>query len=59
MTDAGTGRIRPGDLLTTSTTPGHARRVDDRQQAFGALISKALTSLTTGRGIVRTLVTAT
>ncbi|QJY49988.1 hypothetical protein [Pseudonocardia broussonetiae] len=59
MADADAGRIRPGDLLTTSTTPGHARRVDDRQQAFGALIGKALTGLTDGRGMVRMLVTTT
>jgi hypothetical protein len=48
--------IRCGDLLTTSATPGHARRADDMTRAFGCIIGKALTSLDTGRGFVRVLV---
>jgi hypothetical protein len=48
--------IAPGDLLTTSATAGHARRIDDRERAFGALVGKALTALPRGRGLVRVLV---
>ena len=54
--DAAAAPIRCGDLLTTSTTPGHARRVTDRAQAFGAVLGKALTSLDSGQGLVRILV---
>lgn len=56
--DATTGPIRPGDLLTTSSTPGHAKRVSDYQRALGAVIGKALTSLDMGTGLVRVLVAA-
>lgn len=48
--------IRPGDLLTTSMTTGHCRRVTDPTRAFGAVIGKALTPLESGRGLVRVLV---
>jgi hypothetical protein len=48
--------IAPGDLLTTSATAGHARGIDDRQRALGAVIGKALTGLAEGRGLVRVLV---
>jgi hypothetical protein len=48
--------IRCGDLLTTSSTRGHARRVDDPSRAFGCVIGKALTNLDEGRGLVRVLV---
>ena len=54
--DASTAAIRPGDLLTTSATPGHCRRVTDNVRAFGAVIGKALTPLADGRGLVRVLV---
>lgn len=54
--DATTEPIRCGDLLTTSSTPGHASRVVDRQRAFGAVVGKALTPLSSGRGLVRILV---
>ncbi len=54
--DAG-GPVRPGDLLTTSDTPGHAMRAADREQAAGATIGKAMTSLERGTGIVLILVT--
>ncbi len=56
LADASELPIRCGDLLTTSATPGHARRADDRTRAFGCVIGKALTSLDTGRGFVRVLV---
>lgn len=53
--DAG-GPIAPGDLLTTSTTPGHAMKVTDYAKAQGAIIGKAMSSLEGGRGFVFTLV---
>ena len=30
------GPIQPGDLLTTSATPGHAMRATDRADSFGS-----------------------
>ncbi|MBL9033086.1 MAG: hypothetical protein JNM80_15415 [Phycisphaerae bacterium] len=54
--DAGTGPIEPGDMLTTSETPGHAMRADDYSRAQGAIIGKAMTSLPSGRGMVLVLV---
>jgi hypothetical protein len=54
--DASHGAIRPGDLLTTSATPGHAMKVADHNRAQGAIIGKAMTSLESGRGLVLVLV---
>lgn len=55
--DASYGSIRPGNLLTTSDTPGHAMKATDRQQSFGAVIGKAMSALESGRGVVLVLVT--
>ena len=55
--DASYGPIRPGDLLTTSDTPGHAMKASDQQRTFGAVIGKAMSSLDSGRGLVLVLVT--
>ena len=56
--DAGAGgSITPGDLLTTSDTPGHAMRVRDYSRAQGAIIGKAMSPLKTGKGLVLVLVT--
>ncbi|MBI3950695.1 MAG: hypothetical protein HY314_09605, partial [Acidobacteria bacterium] len=55
--DASSGPIEPGDLLTTSDTPGHAMKVADHAQAQGAIIGKAMTSLKEGKGLVLVLVT--
>ena len=56
--DAGDGgAISPGDLLTTSDTPGHAMRVRDYDRARGAIIGKAMSALKTGKGLVLVLVT--
>ena len=52
MADAGPAPIRPGDVLTTSSTLGHAQRVTNVNGAAGALIGKALTSLAAGAGLV-------
>lgn len=54
--DASNGPVNPGDLLTTSGTPGYAMKVVDHQQAQGAIIGKAMTSLTDGKGLVLVLV---
>jgi hypothetical protein len=54
--DAGYGRIEVGDLLTSSGTPGHAMKAEDRSRAFGAVIGKALGSLEGGCGLLPILV---
>lgn len=55
--DATAGAIQPGDLLTTSSTPGHAMVVRDHARASGAVIGKAMTALEQGeRGLVLVLV---
>jgi hypothetical protein len=54
--DASNGPIEPGDLLTTSAIPGHAMKVSDPAKAQGAIIGKAMTGLTKGRGLVLVLV---
>jgi hypothetical protein len=58
LADADIAPIRPGDLLTTSSTTGHCRRVTDTSRAFGAVIGKALSPLPNGRGLIRVLVSA-
>ena len=55
--DASFGAIRPGDMLTTSATPGHAMRVSDHFHAQGAILGKAMSGLNEGRGMVLVLVT--
>jgi hypothetical protein len=54
--DAGYGAIAVGDLLTTSETPGHAMRCDDRLECVGAIIGKALEPLEEGTGHILVLV---
>jgi hypothetical protein len=54
--DASFGAIEPGDLLTTSPTPGHAMKVTDHGQAQGAILGKAMTALEAGQGTVLVLV---
>ena len=54
--DASFGAIEPGDMITTSSTPGHGMKVGDHDQAQGAIIGKAMTSLKDGRGLVLVLV---
>jgi hypothetical protein len=49
------GPIRPGDLLVTSSTPGHAMR--DDAPIVGTVVGKALDSLTSGTGVIKVLVT--
>ncbi|MCP4996911.1 MAG: hypothetical protein GY934_24510 [Gammaproteobacteria bacterium] len=54
--DASTEPIQPGDLLTTSTTPGHAMKVTEHSQANGAILGKAMTALKENSGLVLVLV---
>lgn len=54
--DASNGPIEPGDMLTTSETPGHAMKVTDHGKAMGATVGKAMTGLETGEGLVLALV---
>lgn len=56
MADASFGAIQPGDLLTASTTVGHAMKVTDHDKAQGAVIGKAMTGLDSGTGLVLVLV---
>src|SRR5256885_2074831 len=55
--DATFGAIKPGDLLTTSSTPGHAMKVTNHSIAQGAILGKAMSSLKEGKGMVLVLVT--
>lgn len=54
--DASSGSIQPGDLLTTSATPGHAMKAADPSRAHGAILGKAMTGLQQGKGLVLVLV---
>ncbi|MBD3220925.1 hypothetical protein GF314_06745 [bacterium] len=54
--DASDRPIVPGDLLTTSSTPGHAMAVGDHGRATGAVLGKAMTGLESGQGLVLVLV---
>jgi hypothetical protein len=55
--DAGSNPIRPGDLLVTSETPGHAMKAVDLSRSQGATLGKAMSRLARGeRGLVLVLV---
>jgi hypothetical protein len=56
LVDASTGAIEPGDLITTSATPGYGMRVTDHARAQGAIIGKAMTGQASGKGLVLVLV---
>ncbi len=56
LADAAHGPIQPGDLLTTSPTPGHAMKVSAPAKAQGAILGKAMTKLDHGKGLVLVLV---
>jgi len=55
--DAGHGAIALGDLLSTSSTPGHAMSVADPAAAAGAILGKALAPLDYGTGLIPVLLT--
>ena len=50
------GAIRPGDLLVTSSTAGHAMKAGPNPPQ-GAVIGKALAPLTGGAGVIKMLAT--
>lgn len=52
------GPIRRGDLLVSSSIPGHAMRGTDRSRMLGAIIGKALEGFDgEGTGVIRVMVT--
>ena len=51
------GAIRVGDLLVTSSTPGHSMKGTDRNKMLGAVVGKALAPLDDGKGVIQVLVT--
>jgi hypothetical protein len=57
LADASNAAIKPGDLLTTSGTPGHAMKVSDSTRSQGAILGKAMSALKEGKGMVLVLVT--
>jgi hypothetical protein len=54
--DATSTPVAVGDLLTTSTTPGHAMKATDQARAFRAVIGKALQRCDSDRGLIAILV---
>jgi hypothetical protein len=58
------GAIQPGDLLTTSSLPGHAMKATPtlvngiRIYPTGTILGKALTSLEQGSGVIQVLITS-
>lgn len=56
LADASNGSIKPGDLLTSSSTPGHVMRVTEHVKAQGAIVGKAMSALKDGKGMVLVLV---
>ena len=56
LAEASNGAIRPGDFLTTSSTPGYAMKAADHARAAGAILGKAMTGLSEGKGMVLVLV---
>jgi hypothetical protein len=57
LADASSGAIKPGDLLTSSSTPGHVMKVTDHGRAQGAIVGKAMSGLKDGKGMLLVLVT--
>lgn len=51
------GPVAVGDLLVTSSTPGHAMKGTDRGRMLGAVVGKALEPLEKGTGVIQVLVT--
>jgi hypothetical protein len=54
--DADVVPIEVGDLLTASSTPGHAQKVLDRSRAVGAIVGKALKAVEKGKATIPILV---
>jgi hypothetical protein len=56
--DASITGIEPGDLLTTSSTPGYAMKAQDHDRAQGSIMGKAMEHLEKGqKGQILVLVT--
>jgi hypothetical protein len=51
------GPIQIGDLLVSSSAPGHAMKGTDRNRMLGAVVGKALEPLPQGNGVIQVLVT--
>jgi hypothetical protein len=51
------GAIRRGDLLVTSSIPGHVMRATDRSRITGAVVGKALQPLEKATGVIEIAVT--
>ncbi|WP_152613482.1 hypothetical protein [Inquilinus limosus] len=56
MVDADGAAIETGDLLTTSSTTGHAMKAQDRNRMAGAIVGKALQPMKAGKGLIPILV---
>lgn len=56
LATAANGSIKPGDLLTTSQTPGHAMKATDVVRSYGTVIGKAMSALEKGEGLVLVLI---
>lgn len=50
------GAIKRGDLLITSSTPGHLMKCDDKAKCIGAIVGKAMEPLAKGKGKISVLV---
>ena len=50
------GKIKPGDLLTSSNLKGYAMKASKKRKSNGSIIGKALTSLDSKEGLVLMLV---
>jgi hypothetical protein len=50
------GAIRAGDLLVTSSTPGHAMKADQKKLGFGMVLGKALEDFSGERGTIQVFV---
>ena len=51
------GPIKPGDLLVTASAIGYAMKGTDRSRLTGAVIAKALGTLSSGTGVIEAVVT--
>jgi hypothetical protein len=54
---AANGPIRAGDLLVASAEPGRAMKGTDHMRMLGAVVGKAMESLSEGTGTIQVLVT--
>ncbi|HEX3893618.1 MAG TPA: hypothetical protein VHZ28_02470 [Terracidiphilus sp.] len=54
--DATVAPIAVGDLLTSSSMPGHVMKAEDPARAFGSVVGKALQPLASGTGLIPILV---